>query len=352
MNRRLLPLVSGSLLLLLGCGGTESPTDGVNGAATGEVDQASVQATFTAQPTPTEAWLPITPAVEVELRDALGNTVADATDEVTLVVGENPAGGSLSGTLTRAAIAGIATFDDLSIDEVGAGYTLSAASGTLAAVTSEAFDITPIIADAEPLTILIDASKGGGVWWFPQGDPFDASQPHQGKALADHLRSLGNEVVELGRGVEITREMLDQYDKVLQTGQGAYTASELFAYDRYMSRSDAHLILLPHFVRAGGAHPISVRIGLSMEGVLDGVMSPTGTSAITDGVGSLTYGPGSAVGPDATATIIPLGTLVDGSVVMGLVTSRPAKILFLGDLHLLELVPEPLISNIVSWLYS
>jgi hypothetical protein len=37
----------------------------------------------------------------------------------------------------------------------------------------------------KPLRILIDASKDGGLWWFPQVHPFDAEQYHQGKAFAD-----------------------------------------------------------------------------------------------------------------------------------------------------------------------
>ena len=37
---------------------------------------------------------------------------------------------------------------------------------------------------------------------------------------------------------------------------------------------------------------------------------------------------------------------------MGLVTSQPAKILFLGSLRVPELVPQPLVSNLLRWLYS
>ena len=90
-------------------------TDGVNGTATVVVDQVSTQLTFTAQPTKNPPGTSITPEVEVEVRDALGNSVTDGADAVTLAVGNNPSGGSLSGTLTRSAVNGVATFDDLSI---------------------------------------------------------------------------------------------------------------------------------------------------------------------------------------------------------------------------------------------
>ena len=39
--------------------------------------------------------------------------------------------------------------------------------------------------------VLVDASKDGGVWWFPQGGSFDPDAYHQGKPLADYSPRLG-----------------------------------------------------------------------------------------------------------------------------------------------------------------
>ena len=36
-----------------------------------------------------------------------------------------------------------------------------------------------------PDQILIDASRDGGAWWYPQAGPFDPDEYHQGKKLAD-----------------------------------------------------------------------------------------------------------------------------------------------------------------------
>ena len=214
-----------------------------------------------------------------------------------------------------------------------------------------------------PLTnaILIDASKDGGGWWFPQPDGnFDPSEPHQGKDLADYLQSQGNLVVEVGRGVEITDGLLSSFTQVIRVGVfgGAYTGSELAAYDEYILRSDAHLLLTTAFLSGGAVDAISEGIGLPLEGSHSGVMSPVGTTAITQGVGPLNFVSGAAVGPTPTATITTLGTLEDGSVVMGLVTSQPSKILFLGSLLLLEGLhnpqglKQPLVANLLSWLFS
>jgi YVTN family beta-propeller protein len=104
---------------------------------------AASQLAFTTQPTTAVAGVAIAPAVVVTARDALGNTATGFTGNVGLAIGTNPAGGTLSGTDTVAAVAGVATFSTLSIDRVGTGYTLTAGSGALAGATSGTFDITP-----------------------------------------------------------------------------------------------------------------------------------------------------------------------------------------------------------------
>src|SRR2546426_1098685 len=97
---------------------------------------------FTVQPSTTVAGQTITPAVKVAIQDAGGNTVTTATSVVTLAIGTNPASGTLSGTTSVAAVNGVATLSNLSINNVGTGYTLTATSGTLTIATSATFDIT------------------------------------------------------------------------------------------------------------------------------------------------------------------------------------------------------------------
>ncbi|HMA38930.1 MAG TPA: hypothetical protein VKP10_02570 [Gemmatimonadales bacterium] len=97
---------------------------------------------FTQQPTNTNAGAPISPSVKVAGQDAFGNTSSGFTGNVTVAIGTNPGGGALSGTLTLAAVSGIATFPNLSIDKVGTGYTLKATATGLTAATSTAFNIS------------------------------------------------------------------------------------------------------------------------------------------------------------------------------------------------------------------
>jgi hypothetical protein len=98
---------------------------------------------FLQQPTDTAAGQTISPALTVVLVDHWGHVVTgDNTDAVTISLGANPGGGSLSGTLTVTVTGGVATFSDLSIDQLGDGYTLVATANGLPAAESNPFRIT------------------------------------------------------------------------------------------------------------------------------------------------------------------------------------------------------------------
>jgi len=103
---------------------------------------APTQLAFTVEPTNEASTTSISPEIKVQVQDALGNLVSAATDSITLAINNNPGSGTLSGTLTVAAVSGEATFSDISIDKVGVGYTLDATAGGLSTATSASFDIT------------------------------------------------------------------------------------------------------------------------------------------------------------------------------------------------------------------
>jgi len=93
------------------------------------------------QPGNTAADQVISPAVTVRVMDQFGNPAASTTN-VTVAIGNNPDGGTLSGTVTVAANHGVAIFSDLSIDKPGNGYTLIASATALTGTNSVAFNIT------------------------------------------------------------------------------------------------------------------------------------------------------------------------------------------------------------------
>ena len=96
---------------------------------------------FSQQPTNAAAGSAITPAVTVRVLDSSNNTV-NTTANVTIGIGNNPSSGTLSGTETVAAVGGIATFSNLSINKAGLGYTLTASGADLTGVVSDPFNIT------------------------------------------------------------------------------------------------------------------------------------------------------------------------------------------------------------------
>ncbi|MGE0490938.1 MAG: hypothetical protein AB7S38_17155 [Vulcanimicrobiota bacterium] len=94
------------------------------------------QLTFLVQPSNVQVNQPINPPVQVEARDAFGN-LTNAT--VTITLGNNPGGTTLSGTTQLTTTDGVATFPDLVLDRGGAGYTLVATSDTGIMAASDAF---------------------------------------------------------------------------------------------------------------------------------------------------------------------------------------------------------------------
>jgi parallel beta-helix repeat protein len=102
----------------------------------------ATQLAFSAQPGGAPAGGLLNPQPVVTVKDADGNTATTYTGPVTIALGANPGGGSLSGTLTVNAVNGVATFANLSLGTSGAGYTLVASAAGLSGSTSAAFAIT------------------------------------------------------------------------------------------------------------------------------------------------------------------------------------------------------------------
>ena len=102
------------------------------------------QLAFVQGPSNTPAGATISPAVTVAVEDANGNVeTTDNATMVSLAIGTNPVGGTLTGGAAVTVASGIATFSGLSIDDMGTGYTLIASSTpSYSAATSAPFNIT------------------------------------------------------------------------------------------------------------------------------------------------------------------------------------------------------------------
>jgi hypothetical protein len=123
---------------------------------------------FVTQPTSTLTHETIN-AIQISLYDRYDNFCDnDNTTWAVMTIGINPSGGTLLGTLSKLAVSGVITFDDLSIDKPGIGYTLKAGSAGLADIESNRFNIIP-----RPGELYEPAPET----WQP-GEPPESPQPH------------------------------------------------------------------------------------------------------------------------------------------------------------------------------
>jgi hypothetical protein len=104
---------------------------------------AQPQSIVVGQPITTAAYTPTGPTAgpfTVDVLDANNQLVTGSAAPVTVTIGQNPGGASLSGSATVQAVGGVASFQGLSLNEQGNGYTLVASSSGMASGTSAQFD--------------------------------------------------------------------------------------------------------------------------------------------------------------------------------------------------------------------
>ena len=82
-------------------------------------------------------------AVQVAVLDQNGAVFTASAKAITVALFYNPSGATLLGTTTVAAVSGVATFSNLSLDKTGQSYRMVARAAGVDSVTSTPFTITP-----------------------------------------------------------------------------------------------------------------------------------------------------------------------------------------------------------------
>src|SRR6516162_10146912 len=130
-----------------GCGGsiTCSLAFATGGQPAGTTVGTTITSTFNS---------PTAGPVQVAIVDQFGNIVTNAKAAITIAITStaNPGSGKLSGTKTVSTSSGVASFPDLSIDQPGVGYRLTATSRALGSVTSPHFTIWSSLQPCSPPT--------------------------------------------------------------------------------------------------------------------------------------------------------------------------------------------------------
>ena len=205
--------------------------------------------------------------------------------------------------------------------------------------------------------ILVDASRDGGVWWYPQSNNFSSENQHQGKLLVDYLKSLGYEVDELPRGAMITTEILSKYSKVIRANAFSnYSTDEITVYNKFLEGPVSMLLLQDHLTNTQNDN-LSSQLGLDFQGAVNGPILNFNAHPVTEGVTSLPYIAGSVIRNAAPEKIIVLGSINDISsantlAAMGIVKHPSAKIFFIGDTNGIQGVPQPFTKNLLNWLFQ
>ncbi len=168
---RIIPVLLLPCCVLAGCGsGSTEPSAG------------PTQLAFAVQPGGATGGSAFSVQPAVEVLDGSGRKVAGATNTVTLALLSGSSGARLSGSTSKAAANGLATFSDLAIDLVGAGYALVATAPGLKPDTCAPFNVAA--GAAATLSFSTQPAQANG------GDPF-GQQP-----TVDILDLGGNRVAQ------------------------------------------------------------------------------------------------------------------------------------------------------------
>jgi hypothetical protein len=133
---------NGYTLLARAAGLTEMESGAFNVKTSGVVGCGTpTHLVILAQPGSTRAGAAITPGIRVAAHDNSGNIAGGFTGDITMSIGRNPSGGTLSGTMTVTAVNGVVTFNNLMIDKTGTAYTLVAKAPGLVDGETGAFNI-------------------------------------------------------------------------------------------------------------------------------------------------------------------------------------------------------------------
>jgi len=201
--------------------------------------------------------------------------------------------------------------------------------------------------------ILVDSSRDGGAWWFPQTSTvggFDPDLDHQGKPLADYLRSQGLEVTELPRPFEITPELLEDYHLVVRPSaypRDGYSPEEIAAYQQYVANGGM-LVLLSW--RIAPEHPdlLALGFGIDLQGEVTGLVDRFTEHFITSGIRFFSFVAGSVVAGDLPPYTTELG-FIGPETAMGLSSYGLGQVFFLGTTYVIVSAQQPLTENVFKY---
>ena len=196
------------------------PAVTATGNAFNIVAGAPAQLVFLQQPGNGVAGIALNPAVTVQVRDALGNTVVADSNSVTLSLAAGPGPFDPGATVTAPFVAGVATFDNLVFDHAGAGYQLTAtdAGDSLSVSPSVAFAIAPgaprLIFTTEPNDVTYAGTLGSVAVTEDDGS---------GNVVPDSTSNVDFTIAACGGSVDLGSVAMSNGVATLSSAQHFYT---------------------------------------------------------------------------------------------------------------------------------
>ena len=244
-------------------------------------------------------------------------------------------------------------------------------------------DEAPGDTPTEVIKVLVAATHGGGIWWFPQGPDtgYDPAQYHQGTDLVNHLNQNGFEVHELGRDETVTEEMLLEYPVVVRAGGfEEYSTSELAAYQSALDQGISLVLISDHFRYDYNGDKVAELVGLDFAATVMQYQAANGgpladvnrfaDHSLTQGVDLLEAIPAASAvtNADENDAIVPLAWFSDeafadfnfdgikqdeepnGLPYMGILEHPTSRIFFITDINKLQTIPQNLSGNLALWM--
>lgn len=178
--------------------------------------RTAIKLVFSVEPSSYFPSTSISPSIVVLVKDKYNNTVQSSTDTVTLTISTNPGSSTLGGTTAKASVAGVAIFDDITLNNAASGYALTASVTGLTDATSSTFDITNATA---------------GAWVFDSGSSLN-SGPNAPSGYSSYFNFPTAAAMAL-----ILANGNNTYENIVKTDTGTPINSVKYTGDIYISGS-------------------------------------------------------------------------------------------------------------------
>lgn len=212
---------------------------------------------------------------------------------------------------------------------------------------------TSLSAQDTKIKIVVDASRDGGTWWFPQEKKeFNPSKPHKGKFLADYLRTRCQEMLEIAPG-EIVVDQFKEASLVVRFNSYGppYQAEEVAAYKNYVEKG-GKLLLVYGAPLKGSTDAVADELGIKFgQAAQTPFIKKWANTPLTTGLKDVPFMTGSVIsGFPASAT--QLATMANGQSIFGMATVGTGKIIYLGSFAPLLGVSQPFTERVISELLA